>query len=251
LFFEICVFVGNSQPVVSLGTPSLDRPIYIVIVIVLAFIIGNVFMMWVRLIQMTLTLALRLWYSVMPPLWKRLLRYLVIARLNPPRPAPFPNSPLLRRAHMRTFERDRRFRDTAATWQRIAKRILELYKIDAPEIARFEEWVPWAGVFGRFEPEDLRGQLMMVTSHAIGWSGIAAMHFVPKLHTRYFVAFCFFSIGAGLLHDFRVAIKLGVPIRSWALGARRTFEYLARTLDKGQGAKDKDGDEPSESEPLK
>jgi hypothetical protein len=239
LFFEICVLVGNPTLVLSLARPPLDRPTSIAIAIVMAFIIGNFFMLWVRFFQLTFSFLLGAWYRFFPPLWKKFLMYLLRARGNPPQQSWFASFRFLQHAYGRAWD-DAPFQDVAHAWQRIAGRLLKYYKIDPPAPGTADTWMPWTEALGALEPEDLRGYIMMVASHATGWSGLAAIHFAPALHSRYFLGFCLFSILTGLLHDWRVAYRLCSPEHSWALGVRRTFEELKRTLDKRPDAQDEE-----------
>ena len=234
LFFEICVLVANPALVLSVTRPPLDRSTMIFAATVMAFIIGNFFMLWVRFIQLTFIILLRAWTKFFPPLWKKLLTALLRPRANPPHPSRFASNRFLQRAYQRAWN-DNRFQDVAHVWQRIAARLLKHYKIDPPAAVRNESWLPWTGVVGTLEPEDVRGSILVMASHATGWSGLAATHFAPSLHNRYFLAFCLFSILAGLFHDCRVAYQLGSPENSWALGAKRAFEETPK--NPGQAAR--------------
>jgi hypothetical protein len=232
LFFEICVLVGNPGLVLSVSHPPLDRLSVIAIAVLMAFIIGNFFILWIIFIQATFKVVLRAWYRVFPPLWKQFLMYLLRARGNPPHQSWFASFTLLQHAYHRAWD-DTPFQAVAHVWQRIATRLLNYYKIDKPAPGSGPEaWIPWAGVLGRLEPEDVRGSMMMVASHATGWSGLAAIHFAPALYRHYFLAFCLFLIFSGLLHDYGVASRLSSPEQSWRLGVVRSFEELKRTLHK-------------------
>ena len=46
-FFETCVFLANPTLVTSLGRPPLDRPLAILIAALIAFVVGNLLMVWV------------------------------------------------------------------------------------------------------------------------------------------------------------------------------------------------------------
>jgi hypothetical protein len=82
-----------------------------------------------------------------------------------------------------------------------------------------------------------------MAAHATGWSGLAAIHFAPALQSRYFLSFCLLSILMGLHLSVRVAYNLASPKYGWALGARRTFEELQRTLDKTPDPEGQEQDE--------
>jgi hypothetical protein len=156
--------------------------------------------------------------------------YLMHARGNPPQQSWFASFKLLQHAYHRALD-DSHFQAIMQVWHQIAIRLLKYYKIEEPARGS-EAWMPWIGVFGRLEPEDVRGSMMMVASHATGWSGLAAIHFAPALHKQYFLVFCLFLIFSGLLHDYGVAHRLSSPEQSWRLGIVRSFEELKRTLQK-------------------
>lgn len=231
LFFEISVLIGNPALVLSLYRPPLDRATVIVIAVFTAFVIGNFFMLWVRFLQIILNALLRAWYRLFPPLWKKILIRLLRAKGDPPRQSWLASFTFLRHAQQEAWD-DAPFQEIAHAWQQIATRLLKFYEIDPPGPSDSEAWTAWSGVLGSFEPEDVRGIVIMLASHATGWSGLAAIHFAPALRNWYFMVFCLFSIFAGLHHGCEVAYRLGSPECSWEIGAVRTFEELKRALDK-------------------
>jgi hypothetical protein len=231
LFFEICVLVANPALIVSFFRPPLDRPAAIFIFTVMGFIIGNFFMLWVSFIQGTINVLFRGCYLFTPQLWKKFLMYLLRARGTPPRPSGFAAFQFLQRAYQKAWD-DNPFQEIARVWQRLANQLLKHYKIELPVTTSSEAWTAWSQVLVGFEPDDVRGYIMMVASQATGWAGLAAIHFAPALRSRYFLAFCLFSIFVGLLHGCGVAYRLCNPEYSWGIGATRTFEELQRVSDK-------------------
>ena len=228
LFFEICISLGNPQLINSLIQPQADHLITFIIAIVLAFVIGNFCMLWVRTIQFAFSLFLRVWYWSFPRVWRKLLFSMLRVRGNPPRRPRIGRFRVVQRAYASAFY-DNGFRVAFHAWRQVTTRILELYKIVPPDrLDPIEAWRPWTGVIGRLEAEDVRGYLLMVATHATGWSGIFAAYFAPRLQTRYFAAFCLFSIAMGLLHDFGVAHRLCRIDKSWVLGLNRAFQELKR-----------------------
>ena len=234
-FFEICILVANPALVVSLMQPPLDKPLAATVTgVILAFIIGNFFMIWVSFVQRILFWLVSLGHLAFDPLWKKLLQYLLRAKGNPPRPGRFAKSKIVNRAYRRAFEADLHFRNVTGNWQRVAERTLKYYDIERPALNNADEWMPWMGIIGRFEIQDFRGPIILVSMTATGWSGLGAMHFAPRLHATYFLTFCFFLIGIGLLDGLRLASNLVSPEHSWGLGTLRAFEELKRTVAKNQ-----------------
>jgi hypothetical protein len=191
LFFETCVLFGNPHLINSLTKAASDRSTSLIAAVVIAFVIGTSFMMWVGLIQWTVNILCIVWYGITRPRRKTLLAFLLKARGTPPRQHWLAKSQLVQRACRRAWN-DGKFQEAARAWQRVAQRVLEHYQIEPPDGGSGAAWMPWTSIIGGFEPEDLRGSLLTLTFHATGWSGLAAIHFAPALYAPYFRAFCFF-----------------------------------------------------------
>jgi hypothetical protein len=64
-----------------------------------------------------------------------------------------------------------------------------------------EEWVAWYGVLWRPTSDDIRRALLVMTTHATGWSRLAAAWFAPELRFLAFFLLAFFLIATGLVND--------------------------------------------------
>jgi hypothetical protein len=244
LFLEICIALGNPEKVAEISSHAqLDKTMAVVVALILAFVIGNAFCLWVYLIQRSLTSV----HQVASWCWTKLMNSILFT--HHPIQSRFSKLKIqvsqkafFHRAFQKANAR-RDFRGVVRAWERVTKTLLQHYGIPTDEFSDFE-WEnrgAWVSAFGLWEPEDFRGNLLVVGAHATGWSGLAAMHYAPKLHTGYFLAFCWFSIVYGLLHDWSVAQRLATPRITWQIGLRRTMEVLKRTVK----------DQPKESEPEK
>lgn len=222
--------------------PPLDRPVAIVIGVILAFILGNAFMLVANFVLLIENSLVSLVYSKFRRLWKALLQYLMSARGVPARTSRFAKFKIVRNAHRRMMTDYISVQRAGSNWQRVAMRIFNLYGIEPPRKEDSDSWVNWVGILGRFRKQDFRGPVLLMATQAIGWSGLAAMHFAPRLHITYFVAFCLFSIGISLFHGFRLALGLASPIRSWNLGLLRTFRELTEVAPIGKPEQDNDQD---------
>jgi hypothetical protein len=83
----------------------------------------------------------------------------------------------------------------------------------------------------------------MVATQATGWSGLAALRFVPKLHTSYFILFCEFLILVGLFHDLGVVQRLNHRTVSWGIGLTRAFAELKELRKTTKNVEDGEADE--------
>lgn len=244
LFFEICLLLGNTQLANSLIQPPLDHTLSIVVAVILAFIIGNIFMLWVRLLQGVLSWSFRIWYWIFPTFRRQLFEFLLRGRGNPPRQPWIGKFGFVQNAYQKALDDADTFQALMQAWRKVVKRVLQQYKIEPPAPLDHEaDWLAWVGIIGKFEREDVRGYLLMVATQATGWSGIAAMRFAPMLHTRFFLVFCAFSIISGLLHDLGVAYRINDTTISWGIGLKRALEELKRLLaieDSMENRKDND-----------
>lgn len=85
LFFEISIFLAFPQQIQDRLAPAhLERYLQIIIALILAFIIGNAFMCWVRVLQMVLRFILRVGIQIRAKLWVKLLDYFLDVRRFPP-----------------------------------------------------------------------------------------------------------------------------------------------------------------------
>jgi hypothetical protein len=247
LFFEICLLLANPALVVSLMVPPLDRPIAIIVALIISFIVGNFFVIWSGLILALEHVLIRLFYEVFSPLRKKVLIYLLQAKGNPPRPSRFAKSRLLQNAHFKAWD-DSYFQAIAHNWQRVAERMLNLYGIDLPAANDQKAWVSWSGILADFKNEDFRGHIMELATQATGWAGLSATLFAPRLRVAYFFTFCLVSIGISLSDGVRTGLNLASPERSWGLGLLRTFQELKRIAPvKEQGTSEETTKKPTSS----
>lgn len=168
LFFEICVSVANPTLVVSLMQPLIDRPIAIVIAVLLAFFIGNFFLLWAWFVQRVIFWLVRIMDFVYEPLRKKMFDVLLRGRGNPPQPSRFAKYRIVNQAYRRFLEREVHLQKTASNWQRVAARTLKLYGVDLPHLDDSESWMPWVGIIGRFKSQDFRGALILFGTAATG-----------------------------------------------------------------------------------
>jgi hypothetical protein len=250
LFFEISVLLANPSFYCELVARARDgfglgHYEMLGLFLVLAFVIGNAFILLVTLIQrlMGYFYALWVWVSEEVCIW--------------------PLSPLmvwLCKIHW--FGRRRRFRDFAMyvqvrgsglqmdeggrrLWAIVARRLLkDQYGIDPVELHQ-EEWNALYGTLGTLAITDLRGSMTMIVLEATGWCGLAAGLFAHELRGRYYLALSLLLILAGLLHDWYVAERLNNPRFFVVLKIRALLRAFPNATGR-KGQPDRDADSASD-----
>lgn len=165
----------------------MDRYLVLLIALFLAFVVGSAFLAWVRLIQIVLW-KLYIWIFRW---WPKLLEQVVmrasrtqakaVQGLEPGQRLPPPSRyyRLVMWAHARQAELNKEQDHAHAAWGRVALVLLKRYGIDGPG----EDWTPWIGTVGALRTQDFRGAFMVMSLHALGWSGLAAIYVAPELRT--------------------------------------------------------------------
>ena len=226
LFFEICVFLAEPDWVYrTLGHAQLERYLEIMIALILAFILGNGFMFWVMMLR-TAWERLYLWAG---SAWARLLKYLVSSKGNPPKRPRLGKFKWVDDAYIRSTANPGA-KGASEAWSTAASKLLERrYGIDPLEIHSPQEWEAWRSALGTPKVEDIRGSLLVVTSHATGWSGVAAAYFAPALRNRYFLVFCGFLIFVGLYHTMTVISRWDSVTGRWFIALRAVLAEIPLT----------------------
>jgi hypothetical protein len=249
LFFEISVVLANpcipSRLLVNFEQ-NFPPNIYLLLFIglFLAFVIGNGFLLLVTFIQYAFGFV----YRFLKFLWKQICRW-------PLRPLsgwvlrhPGLRSPwvgyLNRYFFITGYEDPPEWRMIIGCWGTIAEHLLKSrYGIDPLKFKPNDRPVLYR-VLGTATPEESRGLLSMIATHATGWSGLAAIRLAPALRNKYYVWFCLFLILNGLLHDFYVVVRRFNPIAGGYINIRAAL----REFPKPPLAKPADG-HPPEGEP--
>jgi hypothetical protein len=187
-FFEGCLFVGDPERMrgIVARTGTSDRYLLALLVIFAAFLIGAATMAWVRLIQVVFArvyfFVSRWWPKKLDHLEHAAARKAAVRPLEPGHP-PKPESRYLRFLRLLWLKQRRREvlqRHVQSAWVDVAMVLLKRYGIEEPE-----PHAPWSEVLGRWRPEQVRGDLLSMAMHAVGWAGLAARHFAPALHLSF------------------------------------------------------------------
>ena len=84
----------------------------------------------------------------------------------------------------------------------------------------------WANAIGVLPTDELRGFPLIMSLHATGWAGLAAIRLAPNLSSLPFRSLCLFLIFAGLVHCVLLASWLTHPVKSWVTGLKTTLNEL-------------------------
>jgi hypothetical protein len=230
LFFEICFYVGNPEKVFATTSRlHLEKGVIIVLSLFLAFVVGSAFFLWVRLIQD----GIKTIQIILSRVWSRFLNFTTTGSKYPwlqkLKLRALRNRFIARSQHKQNLAQ---CRATAKAWRVVATRIFVLYGIDPLDAVgqTGAEWRAWQAALAPFKPEDFRGNRWVIAIEAVGWSGFICERLFPILNTPYFLAFCWFTISNGLLHDWTVAKRVASPEISWSIGLYRIVEELKSVL---------------------
>jgi hypothetical protein len=235
LFFEACVAMASPRIAELLITRAnlLHRYAPVIVALLVAFVVGNAFILWVQLIQSVTRKVfmglsrLGLWDAVVRRLSLRASKSHAARVQNPPGPT----SPSLyfRFIHWlegRNFEQEREWREVCDEWAHVATALLKRYGVESQGR---RELRPWTNVLGSVQVGDLRGYMVITALHATGWSGLAAAYFAPELREAPFEGLCLFLIFCGLIQAVALASRSTHLIKSWLTGLGNTWDELKET----------------------
>jgi hypothetical protein len=245
LFFEVSVALANPD-IISRLLVNFERNfppnIYILLFVglFLAFAIGNGFLLLVTLITYVFGFVYRFLKSLRKQICRWPLRPLSGWALGRPRLRSRWMAYLNRYFFVTGYEHNPEWRKIIGCWGTIAEHLLKSrYGID-PQKFKPEDRSVLYRVLGTATPEEGRGLLLMLATHATGWSGLAAIRIAPALRNKYYVWFCLFLILNGLIHDFYVVVRRLNPIAVGYIGIRAAL----REFPKPPLAKPVDGPPP-------
>jgi len=207
LFFEVCVLIANPALIRGLDVRvqeliTLGHLTKVLIALFLAFIIGTAFTLFVSLVRQLLDFV----FKLASFFWRQICGWPLLPLMSRMTKTPrwqrrrwvhtFYNY-----VHAKHYALPDNFLDPERCWGRIARSLLKnSYDID-PEHLSQEEWNALYFALAPLTPEDQPASTFMLTSQAIGWSALAAVHFAPMLDNTYFLSFSALMILMGLLHD--------------------------------------------------
>jgi hypothetical protein len=232
LFFEGCVALACPQKVQAVLTNSrLDHASQIFLALVFGFILGSAFMLWVRLIQRTFLFIAAQFHWLRTifvekhlNLWANKWQQKSRKELQPGQKPPSP--PLWVKFAKAAWRKQEQYHGLSTAikenWDLVATALLRRYGVSAPR--RINSL--WANAIGGMPSDELRGFPLIMSLHAAGWAGLAAIRLAPNLSSLPFKSLCLFLIFAGLVHCVLLASWLTHPVKSWVTGLKSTLDEL-------------------------
>lgn len=221
LFFLVSLALANPACIskIAANVPvefPLSEYIKLGIALFLAFVIGNGFMMAVTLIQRLLgyiymlgVLLRKLFYSwcVFP----RTNRFM-LKPLDPGKGKPLWAVKLHQRANIIRQGINPQREELTRCLHVVTRRLLETkYGIKADDLSEPINWQIFFVTLATPTREEVRGETLMIATHATGWCGLVAARLAPVLRNRYYLSFSLLMIMIGLLHDFYLARRMKDP----------------------------------------
>jgi len=230
LFFETCLLLAEPQQTKALlAAARLDRPTELFITLLLAFVVGNAFIFWVRLIQ----IFLRIVFGAFHSWWPVLVEYRLIISANTrqsradqklqpgQQPRMLLSVRLARWAYSIELNRRANREFIQGAGGEAATALLKRYGVERPRNA-----LVWINVLGAISPQEMRGFTLITSLHATGWAGLCAAYLAPELFALPFLALCAFLILCGLAHAGSLASWATHPGKSWVMALKNTWEEL-------------------------
>ncbi|MFZ3212016.1 MAG: hypothetical protein WA188_10915 [Terriglobales bacterium] len=220
LFFEVCVLCGRPELLYGIvGKAHLNRYDSVIIALVVAFVVGTAFMLWVMLIADALT-ALYPWGRQR---WRNLLAYLLTG-------GRFASWNYVRHAHQKVLLPELKHKPVLRAVRKAATELLKRrYGLEPPDLLHGSEWhglewQVWYAALGTRGMSTARGWLFVVAIQATGWSALAATYFAPALRSLPYWVFSLFLTSYGLLATLRF-------VRWWTLPIAQSLFKLRAVLD--------------------
>lgn len=248
LFFEVSVFLANPELVQQLIVRSnqatfIGKYSQVFIAVFLAFVIGHALILWVGFVHRILDVIYRaIWYiwrgfCIWPvaPVLSRLTAGLY-HRIN--QQTWLGRRSLTRWLH-RTLSRTCQYAQEVGFGSDLSSRgARQLWAILTMHVykKRFgidlnldqEEWNALYEASRNAQLVQLGNHLLMLASQALGWAGIVAIRFAPRLANRNYIIFCVFMVAIGVLYDWWL---IGRMHDSFVLGVLK-LRALFRDLNK-------------------
>lgn len=226
LFFVFSVMLANPDLIARLAAKSaqsltLGHYATFAIVLFLAFVIGNAFILVDMFIQyllgyaydFKLFLLLKLYKWPLRQITDRLAKWRRLQRVE-----------AFNRFRMRIQVRaqvgfEPEWQKFWSCWIVLARRLLKVrYGIE--HVPDDNAWSVLYLSLGMPTPKELRGYMTLIAAHAIGWAGLAATLMASSLWNKYYVGFSLFLILNGLLNDYYATKRRVDPCANGYLAIR-------------------------------
>jgi hypothetical protein len=235
LFFVISVGLANPELALRVvkGAAAgfaLGHYATLAVMMFLAFVVGEAFILVVALTQFLFGYAYRVklfvycWFCRWP--LRPLFRWLVMK----PR---WQTSPTVSRWRMVIETRAQMgFQPEVNTlresWLILARRLMQARCGIEPDKINDTNWDAFYPFLSTPAVEDIRGLMSMIAVQATGWAGIVATRLAPLLRNKYYLGLCVFLILNGLLHEYYVAMRRVDPRVSCGIAIRALLKEFPR-----------------------
>lgn len=209
VFFEVSILLAKPDLVLKLASNAqqglaIGHYLLLGIALFLAFAIGNGFLLLVTFIEFLLSY----FYSFQRFFWKELckrpLHRFSVWLLRKSKPGLSLEWAGRFNRYVQMISRSEQMKNIQTCWHTFASRLLETHYgiVDVTQ----GEWDVLYWTLQSPTAKEQRGgrSVMMVASHATGWSGLVATRIAPSLHNGFYLAFCIVMIFSGLLHHYYV-----------------------------------------------
>jgi len=241
LFFELSIafanptFMGSARGRLAGVLPD-NQYVKLGVVLFIAFVIGNCFMMlvffirwgWGHLYKFAFALRREFYSRFLLPGCNRRVGELQKAG----KPSPFWLTEVHDRLKYFASEIDQHQREINACLGILTTGLLESkYGIKRDDAFHTPNWEVFYFTLATPTREEVRGEPIMTATHATGWAGLVAILLAPALRNRYYLSLSLLMVVSGLIHDFYLVRRINNPIVSRFLNIRgllREFEKTPR-----------------------
>jgi hypothetical protein len=248
IFFIISVGLANpifvSKIAANLNHYPLNSYVYLVVAVIIAFIIGNGFMMGVLMIQWLIgrlyTGGFFLRQSVYKLFLIPALNWHARKRIEKKKKLPWWFGGVQEHLQYFSFGIEEDEKNINGCLGLLAESLLETkYAIKREDSSSTRAWWIWYVTLASPTRGELRGQTLLVATHAMGWCGPVAALFASTLKNRYYLTFCILMIVTGLFHDYYMARSIFNPTMRGLSNVRGLLREFRKPWPSDPKSKDK------------
>jgi hypothetical protein len=248
IFFIISVGLANPPFVSEIAANLLHYPfnpyVHLIIALIIAFIIGNGFMMGVLMIQWLIGRLYASAFFLRRSAYTRLvipaLNWYVKKRVEKKKQLAWWFAGVQEHVQYYSFGIEADERNINGCLGLLAESLLETkYSVKREDSHSTRAWWVWYVTLASPTRKEVRGETLLVTTHAIGWCGIVATLFASTLKNRYYLSFSILMIVTGLFPDYYLARSIFHPtlrglsnLRGLMREFRKPWPYDPKSKDK-------------------
>lgn len=241
-FFEVSICLAKPHLVQKLIVRSdeaanLGRYPKILIAVFLAFVLGHAFMLWAGTVHRVLARVFRTgrflwrWFCAraLIPRLNRLVQRLAVTHGWWSRRLQWIQTRIARPVYAAAYGDDFASEGMRKLWAILTSKLFKNNGIDLAVLHQ-KEWSALYQAAATARANLFSDHLLMVASQALGWSGLTASWFAPRLVNRYYIGFNLFLIVIGMFYQWEVIRSLN---NEYFLGLLKV-RALLREIREGQ-----------------